>query len=339
MAASAPNTPQPGALSRRDVLGLGAARREARSPGHWIRVHRAAMACRFEVTLSDEMAPLVPAVLEALGEAERVESLLTVFRTSSEVGRLNGEAATRAVTASEELFTLLERCRDLHAATGGAFDPTTLPLTRAWGFLERRPARPTDDALVEARGSAGMDRVALDQECRAVRFLASGMGLNFGSIGKGYAVQRIADALASRGAADALVSAGGSSVAAVGPRRWSVDVVARAAGRRIARLRMRRAALGTSGAGEQFLEVDGVRYAHVIDPRTGWPVAGTLSASVVTDDGADADALATACFVGGEDVARSVAARPRTLVILARVDPDAPVLVFGSHPSVTVEAS
>jgi thiamine biosynthesis lipoprotein len=297
------------------------------------------MACRFEVTLSDEEASLVPAALEALGEAERVEATLTVFRPSSEVMRLNADAHAREVIASDDLFGLLERCRALHADTGGAFDPTTLPLSRAWGFLDRRPARPSDEALAAARRAVGMDRVALDPGCRGVRFLAPGMALNFGSIGKGYAVQRIADALAARGAADALVSAGGSSVAAVGPRRWPVDVVARAAGRTIARLLVRQAALGTSGAGEQFLDVDGVRRAHVIDPRSGWPAAGVLSASVVTDDAADADALATACFVGGVDVARLVAARPRTLVILAPDEAGAPSVVIGSHPSVIVEAS
>jgi thiamine biosynthesis lipoprotein len=135
------------------------------------------------------------------------------------------------------------------------------------------------------------------------------------------------------------VSAGGSSVAAVGPRRWPVDIVARGAGRTIARLGLRQAALGTSGAGEQFLDVDGVRRAHVIDPRSGWPAAGMLSASVITDDAADADALATACLVGGEGVARLVASRPRTLVILAPDGPGASPLVIGSHPSVIVEAS
>jgi thiamine biosynthesis lipoprotein len=326
------------ALSRRDLMRLQPARREP-SGGHYVRIHRLAMACRFEVTFSGEHAAWVPAALQALGEAERVEAALTVFRPSSEVVRLNAEAADREVKASEDLFALLMRCRALHADTGGAFDVTTMPLSRAWGFLERRPARPTGEALAEARRAVGMDRVALDAERRGVRFLSRGMALNFGSIGKGVAVQAVADALAALDAGDALVSAGGSSVAAVGPRRWPVDVVARAAGRTIARLRLKGAALATSGAGEQFLDVDGVRRGHVIDPRTGWPAAGVLSASVVTDDAADADALATACFVGGEAVARAcAAARPRTLVILAPATGDGRTLVLGSHPSVNVEA-
>jgi thiamine biosynthesis lipoprotein len=295
------------------------------------------MACRFEITLSDEHAARVPAALAALAEADRLEAALTIFRPTSEVMRLNAAAHAADAIVSDELFALLDRCRALHAETGGAFDVTSLPLSRAWGFLARRPARPSDDVLAEARRAVGMERVALDPGRRAVRFLGPGMAVNFGSIGKGYAVQRIAGALTALGAGDALVSAGGSSIAAVGSRRWPVDVVARAAGRTIARVGLRRAALGTSGAGEQFVDVDGVCRAHVIDPRTGWPVAGVLSASVVTDDAADADALATACFVGGEPVARMVAARSRTLVILA--PEDGRTLVLGSHPSVIVEAS
>jgi len=325
-------------LSRRNVLHLRSRPVQEDAHAHWLRVHRVAMACRFEVTLSGERAADIPAALEALAEAGRLEEALTVFRPASEVVRLNQAAADRAVRVSDTLFDLLARCRDLHSATGGAFDVTTAPLSRAWGFLDRRPARPDDVALTTARAAVGMDRVVLDPEARTVRFLAPGMALNFGSIGKGLAVGAIARALALRGAHDALVSAGGSSVVALGRRPWPIDVVARAAGRTIARLALRDAALATSGAGEQFLDLDGVRHAHVIDPRTGWPVAGILSATVVTDDAAEADAVATASFVGGEAVARAWCARqPRTLVLMTPAGAGAATMVIGAHPSVTVE--
>ena len=90
-----------------------------------------------------------------------------------------------------------------------------------------------------------------------------------------------------------------------------MDVTTTRAARRLARLRLRNVALGTSGAGEQYFELDGTRYAHVIDPRTGRPCSGIVSASVVTADAARADALATAFFVGGLDLARAIAPRTR----------------------------
>jgi thiamine biosynthesis lipoprotein ApbE len=121
------------------------------------------------------------------------------------------------------------------------------------------------------------------------------MALNLGAIGKGFAVQAIGAALWRRGVRHALVSAGGSSVIALGgpDRGWRVDVMGGPQRQRLTGLRLRNAALGTSGAGEQFIEVNGTRYGHVIDPRTGWPASGVLSASVVTADAATADALAT----------------------------------------------
>jgi FAD:protein FMN transferase len=130
------------------------------------------------------------------------------------------------------------------------------------------------------------------------------MELNLGSIDKGFAVQAIADRLAVLGCDEALVSAGSSSAVALGAREYPVDVWSRAAGRRVVRVRLRRGALATSGAGEQFVEIDGTRFGHVIDPRSGTPARGVLSVSVIAADGAIADALATAFFVGGADLAR-----------------------------------
>lgn len=323
-------------LSRRDLLRL----KPPAVPDtgdHWLRVHRAAMACRFEITLSSERAADVPAALDALAEAGRLEAALTVFRPSSDVMQVNRTAGDAPAPVGDELFALLTTCRRLHDETGGAFDVTTTPLSRAWGFLDRRPARPSDEALAAALAAVGMTRVALDAEARTVRFLAAGMALNFGSIGKGFAVARIADALRARGATDALVSAGGSSVAAVGRRRWSVDVVSRASARCVARLALRGAALATSGAGEQFVGVDGTRRGHVLDPRTGWPAAGILSASAVADDAAEADALATAFFVGGLELARAYCdTHPRTMALIVPEGAETAV-VIGTHPSVIVE--
>jgi thiamine biosynthesis lipoprotein len=296
------------------------------------------MACRFEVTLSDEDARHVEAARAALDEADRVEALLTVFRDTSEVAAVNREAADRPVVVGDLLFALLERCRALHAATGGAFDPTSGPLTRCWGFLAREGRLPGADEIAEARAAVGFDKVRLDAEARTVRFLAPGMSLNFGGIGKGLALDRMAAILRARGVPRALVSAGGSSAIAIGGGSFMVDLRSPRVEGVLGRLRLAEAALGTSGAGEQYFEVDGRRYGHVIDPRTGWPCAGVLSASVIAPEAALADAVSTAFLVAGADLAEPYcAANPGTRAILTmEADPGRRV-EFGARGGVRLE--
>lgn len=377
---------------RRDLLTFRLGQRVAAdsvcppAADHWLRVYRGAMACRFEVTLSGEEAHAIPAAREALLEADRLEAALSVFRESSDLMRVNRTAAGAPAPVDRELFALLQHCQALHVATDGAFDITSTPLSRCWGFLRREGRVPSDHEIAAARACVGMALVALidaiepdpEPDCEpgfgtadptyaadacgrtreqpsqdaagAVRFAHEGVALNLGSIGKGYAVQRIAARLRRRGLRHALVSAGGSSIAAIGGPDSNPDSSGSDAGwpihirptphqpdecpeaaetEPVARVWLRDGALATSGAGEQFVEVDGRRYGHVIDPRTGWPASGTRSATVITRDAADADALATAFLVGGRDLAtRYCAAHPQTLAILTDdADPHRPHII------------
>jgi FAD:protein FMN transferase len=307
--------------------------------GHWVRVHRRAMACRFEVTLSGEDARHVPVARAALDEVDRIEDALTVFRDSSEVAAVNREATGGPVAVSALLFALLVRCRAVHEATGGAFDPTSAGLSRTWGFLAREGRVPAATEIDAARASTGFEKVELDPEALTVRFRVPGVQLNFGSIGKGYALDIVADLLRSRGVPRALVSGGGSSVLAFGPGAgFPVDVTSPRRPGVLARLLMREAALGTSGAGEQFFERDGRRYGHVIDPRTGWPAEGVLSASVVARSAAEADALSTAFLVGGPELAASYCdTHPEVMALLVSEEEPEGVLRFGAAEGVEVE--
>jgi len=169
------------------------------------------------------------------------------------------------------------------------------------------------------------------------------MELNLGSIGKGYALDRMAALMRGRGVTHALLSAGGSSAVALGGRGagWTVDIRSRqvSAGK-LVRLHLRDGALATSGAGEQFFEVDGKRYGHVIDPRTGWPAAGVLSVSVVTAEGALSDALSTAFLVGGLEVARGYCtSHPQTLVFVTPDDGTSKPVVLGAFAGARVEVA
>jgi thiamine biosynthesis lipoprotein len=308
---------------------------------HFIRVHRRAMACRFEVLLAGEDARFVPAAREALDEADRIEAALTVFRDTSDLVRVNRMASDRPVAVDAELLGLLTLCRELHDRTGRAFDVTSTPLSRCWGFLTREGRLPPPDAIETARALVGMQHVELDAERQTVRFSRPGIELNLGSIGKGYALGRMARLLQQRGVIDALLSAGGSSVLALGgpSEGWMIDLRSRRVTRpRLARLYLTNGAIGTSGAGEQYVDVDGTRYGHVLDPRTGWPASGLLSASVITGDAAVADALSTAFLVGGIELAeRYCDAHPNTLAILTPDDGSEEPRVVGQFTGVILE--
>jgi thiamine biosynthesis lipoprotein len=334
-------TPLGDGVSRRGLLSLGRARpAQPAADGHWIRVFRRAMACRFEVTLPGDRAADIAAARASLEEADRLEAALSIFRPTSELSLLNQLGATSARALSDELFALLARCHELSAATAGAFDITSTPLSACWGFLRRQPQVPSEPDLAAARALVGMHQIVLDIDTRTARLAGAGVSVNLGAIGKGYAVQAVAKALRAHGVADALVSAGGSSVVAMGGGRagWRVDVTSARASRRLARLRLRNAALGTSGAGEQYLEIEGTRHAHVIDPRTGLPSSGIVSASVVTTDAATADALATAFFVGGLELARSYCdAHPGTLALMTPDDGREQTIAVGGCRGAIVE--
>jgi FAD:protein FMN transferase len=328
-----------GALTRRNFLSFDFGDR-ARDPDHWVRIHRVAMACRFEVMLSSDDARDLAAARSALDEADDIESVLTVFRESSVVSDLNRRAAREEVTVGPDLFDLLSRSAALHAGTGGVFDVTSTPLSRCWGFLEREGRVPTDEEIAGACALVGMGHVRLDPAARTVRFASDGVELNFGAIDKGFALDRMAALLRGRGARRALLSAGHSSVLAIGGkgRGWPVDLRPRMASRRVGRLWIKNGAVGTSGAGEQYTEIEGRRYGHVIDPRNGQPADGVLGASVITGDAATADALSTAFLIGGPDLARRYCdANREVLAVLVLDEPGEPTEVFGRYNGATLE--
>ena len=266
-----PGGDRPGALSpgresrrapaSRPAGAAGAPRRRdgATTRGHWIRVHRPAMACRFEVTLGSEDARFVPAARAALDEVDALEAALTVFRDTSELARLNREAAAGPVEVSAGLMALLGRCAALHAATGGAFDPTSTPLSRAWGFLARQGREPSPEEIAAARARVGMERVVLDRRGRTVSFAGPGVELNLGSIGKGWALDQIAAGLQARGLRRRPRERRGQQLPRLGPGPVAAGPGAGARG--LADLWLQGAALATSGAGEQHVEVEGAASA------------------------------------------------------------------------------
>jgi FAD:protein FMN transferase len=324
--------------TRRAFLSGASARAAAPIDGsdYWIRVHRRAMACRFEITLASGDAGWVTAARDALNEIDRFEDELSVFRETSAISGINRLAASGPVAIDEPLWTLLLSCERLHRETEGAFDITSTPLSRCWGFLQRQGRLPPIEEIEAVRALVGFDLVDLDEHSRTIRLRRPGVELNLGAIGKGFALDCVAQTMRRCGVADALLSAGQSSLLAVGgpDGGWLVEIVSprvENASQPLTHVRLRDAALGTSGAGEQFVIVDGTRYGHVIDPRTGWPASGVVSVSVVASSAARADALSTAFLVGGVDLAKGYCSRHSNVMAIVTMEGTDVPLVFGNH--------
>ena len=300
------------------------------------------MACRFEVTLPVWEQAGVIAARQALDEVDKLEQQLSIFRESSEVSFINRNAALGPVRVEASLFSLLLSCQELYRETEGAFDITSGPLSRCWGFVKRQGRIPEPLELEEAKSLVGSDKLLLVCESRTVRFARHGVEINLGSIGKGFALDRIAATVRDR-VQTALLSAGSSSMRAIGSGErghggWSVGVRhPRHQDRRLAVLRMRDCAMSTSGSEEQFFEHDGKRYGHIVDPRSGRPASGVSGVTVIAPSAATADALSTAFYVGGPFLAeRYCSNHPDTLVLMLESGAHHPV-IFGSNKKCEME--
>lgn len=332
-------------LTRRSFLNFIEGN-QSQPEGLWLHVNRTAMACRFEVTLPMKDQAGVAVATDALNQIDRLEAQLSVFRDTSEVSRINRQAAKEAVHVEDSLFDLLTLCKKLHRDTDGTFDITSGPLTRCWGFLKREGRVPSTDEIEGLRHLVNSNKLLLDDETRTIRFLRAGMEVNLGSIGKGYALDRVAAGMRHR-VRIALLNAGASSICAIGAggcdqgrnQGWSVGLRhPRNRKERLAKLRLHDCALSTSGSEEQFFEHDGQRYGHIIDPRSGWPAQNVTSVSVVARSGAISDALATAFYIGGRELAEKYCATHRQiLVIMLESSSEVPV-VIGSHDGCQIES-
>jgi thiamine biosynthesis lipoprotein len=304
---------------------------------HTLVVGREAMACRFEAVFNvGEVPDATELGCAALDLVDDIEAAFSVYRDSSEVSRLNAGAAAGWQTVSEEVLGLLLRARDLHDRTGGGFDIAAGALVRAWGFLRRQGRTPTDDELAAARAASGMQYVELDAAGRRVRFTRPGVEINPGAIGKGWAIDRAVGLLADAGVPSVLVHGGQSSVrargvhgpAVPGRRGWQVGLRHPLfPARRLATITLHDRALGTSGSGTQFFVDRGRRLGHILDPRTGRPAAGVLSATVIAPTAAVADALSTAAYVLGPPGLETIAPRGGDAAAILVLPGDGPAAV------------
>jgi thiamine biosynthesis lipoprotein len=264
--------------------------------------------------------PLASAAIAAFEEARRIDALISNYREASEWSRLNREASRGPVKVSAESIDLIARCLDYSRASDGAFDITVGKLVKVWGFYKGSGGLPSEREIRGALAQTGYLGVVIDRAANTIHFTKDGLETDPGGIGKGYAVDRVADLFRSYGIQSAMISAGTSSMFAIGappdePRGWKVEIRDPRGGPPAAEIFLRDESLSTSGSYEKFFRAEGKVYSHVMDPRTGWPAQGIAQVSVVAASGLDTEAWTKAVFVNGVDWARSHAAElPAVLV-------------------------
>jgi thiamine biosynthesis lipoprotein len=265
---------------------------------------RSKMGSRFEVTaVHADDAIAWRAVEAAYAEIDRLESLISEWIETSEVSALNRSAGVRPERVSPEVLALVERALSVSRLTGGAFDITFLSVGRLWDFEAANPVRPDPAALREGLAGVGADKVVVDVAAGTVFLRDPRTRIGFGAIGKGWAANVGARLLRAHGATGGVVNAGGDLLAfgrREDGRPWRVGIANPLDRDRVfGYLDVTDQAVVTSGDYERFVTIDGQRFSHILDPRTGYPAREVRSATIVCPDAELADALATAVSVMG----------------------------------------
>jgi thiamine biosynthesis lipoprotein len=272
------------------------------------------------IVAADSQA-VAPIAASALHVFAHVDSLMSNWTSTSEVARINREAKRGPIAIDSEVADVVALATRIGEQSGGAFDITVEPLVRLWGFLGGTPHVPQVERIDAVRSSVGLAHLQLDPHAATISFDGTNVAIDLGGIAKGYAADRALARLKLQGVQAALVDLSGNMAslgAPVGKSSWIVGVRdPRDRVQYFARLQLRQDAVATSGNYEQFVDAGGRRYGHVLDPRTGWPVQGLISATVLAPTAAEADAWATAMLVLGPSRARHVASEhPELHVVL-----------------------
>jgi thiamine biosynthesis lipoprotein len=256
------------------------------------------------------------AAAAAFTRIAELEDIFSNYRPDSEVGRLQKSRAGTPVVVSADLMTVLQRSDVLWETSEGAFDPTVGPIADLWRAARVRNVIPERRAIESTRSRTGWQYVRIDSSNHSVTLVREGMSLDFGGIAKGYAADEALRVLRTHHVPRALVELGGDIVVGDPPPGevgWRIDGAAFGA---VDELVVANKGVSTSGDSQQYVEINGVRYSHIIDPRTGIGVTAGSVVTVVADDGLTSDGLATTISVLGKDAGLELA---RLRFLAARV--------------------
>jgi len=242
-------------------------------------------------------------------EIQRIESLLSKYKSDSEVSRLNKLGKLKV---SPDTLYVIKKSKEFWKASGGAFDITVAPLVGLWGFTEKKYNVPKDEEIKAVLNLVGSDKIILHDKDNVIEFRIPGIKVDLGAIAKGYAVDCAVIKLKTAGIKSCLINAGGQ-IYCLGDNYgapWNVAIKNPRGKTVIGYLKLKDKAVATSGDYEQYFFKNNKRYGHILNPKTGYPAdSGILSVTVVAPDGLTSDALATAIFVLGKSKGAVLAGR------------------------------
>lgn len=259
-----------------------------------------------EITLfGEEKSSFLEQIQAATERIDHLEDLLSSFRPASPVSRLNRMAGKSGMVLDGEVLDVLSAGFQLHRETDGAYEMTIGPLVSLWRQAGDQGVFPSDKAIQTALDLIGSEKIEFDQATRHVKLPLAGMALDLSGLGKGYIVDRTVELLRRRGAQRGMVNAGGDllAFAPAGTSTFKVGIRDPEGGPAdlLGRFSLREGGVATSGNYEKFFEIDGRRFGHILDPRSGRPAEGTLSVTVLASTTMRADGLATGLFILGPE--------------------------------------
>ncbi len=257
----------------------------------------------------------------AFHRVDALEDVMSDYQADSEVMRLCDQPYGTPVPVSADLFAALELGENMARASGGAFDVTVGPFVRLWRFSRKRQTLPTPAELAAARASVGWVKLRLDKANRTATLLAPNMRLDLGGLGKGYAADAALKVLKEQGITRALVAGSGDIALGdppPGESGWKVGITAIDNSTDATRtIRLHNAGISTSGDTEQFVEIDGRRYSHIVNPATGLGMTQRIQSTVIAPNATTTDMLGTTlCVLGMQKGLALADATPGTAALV-----------------------
>jgi FAD:protein FMN transferase len=287
------------------------------------------MGTLFSITLfATNEPPATASAREAFRRINALEDVMSDYQADSELNQLCREPPGKAVRVSPELFDVLDRAQNISRLSGGAFDVTIGPYVRLWRFARKRKVLPTQEERTSAAAAVGYGKLRLEEPSRCVTLQAPRMRLDLGGIAKGYAADQALALLRQRGIDRALVAASGDIAVGnppPGQRGWrigiaGIDVRTNGVSRTVL---LRNCGVSTSGDTEQFIDIEGVRYSHILNPKTGLGLTNRVQATIIAPDATTSDAMATtACILGAKRGLALVESQPHLAALVLTKEDD-----------------
>lgn len=264
------------------------------------------MGSRFDITvIAKDVVDANKYIDTAVAEITRIEKLISSWDVNSQTSAINRNAGIKPIKVDAELFQLIERAIGISKLTDSAFDISYASMDRIWKFDGSMTEMPSEDEIAASVSKVGFENIILNKENSTVFLKLEGMKIGFGAIGKGYAADKAKALLMAKGVSSGIINASGDMNTwgkQPNGNEWKVAITNPMDKNKVfALLPITDGAVVTSGNYEKYVNFNGKRYTHIIDPRTGYPSSGIISVTVFAPKAELADALATSVFVMGKE--------------------------------------